>query len=119
MTNSLPDIPRPLLARHVGCFYRVLSVMEERSEDFREALSNIARRARSLLQNFSDSNVQSIEQRMLDQRPRESGILSTRTQSSSQTVAAGFAHEAASLCSDTDSPPQNNFGELNWLNKYN
>ena len=60
--------------------------MEERSEDFREALSNIARQARSLLQNFSDTNVQPIEQRMLDQRPRESGILSTRTQSSSQTV---------------------------------
>lgn len=60
--------------------------MEERSEDFREALSNIARQARSLLQNFSDSNVQPIEQRMLDQRPRESGILSTRTRSSSQTV---------------------------------
>ena len=35
---------------------------------------------------FSDSNVQPIEQRMLDQRPRESGILSRRTQSSSQTV---------------------------------
>ena len=47
--------------------------MEERSEDFREALSNITRQVRSLLQNFSDdSNVQPIEQRMLDQRPRES-----------------------------------------------
>ena len=40
----------------------------------------------TVLQNFSDSNVQPIEQRMLDQRPRESGILSTRTRSSSQTV---------------------------------
>ena len=61
--------------------------MEERSEDFREALSNIARHARSLLQNFSDSNVQPSEQRMLDQRPRESGVLSsTRTPSSSQNV---------------------------------
>ena len=61
--------------------------MEERSEDSREALSNIDRQARSLLQNVSDSNVQPIEQRMLlDQRPRESRILSTRTQSSSQTV---------------------------------
>ena len=60
--------------------------MKERSEDFREALSNIARQERSLLQNFSDSNVQPIEQRMLDQRRRESGILSRRTQSSSQTV---------------------------------
>ena len=112
-TNSSPDLPRLLQDCHVGCFSRVLSVMEERSEDFREALSNIARQARSLLQNFSDSdffrlllsnylnwkiycddhsslslsfNVQPIEQRMLDQRPRESGILSTRTQSSSQTV---------------------------------
>ena len=60
--------------------------MEERSEDFQEALSNIAHQARSLLQNFNDSNVQPIEQRMLDQRPRESGIPSTRTPSSSQTV---------------------------------
>ena len=60
--------------------------MEERSEDFREALSNIARQARSLLQNFNDGNVQRIEKRMLDQRPRESGVLSTRTPSSSQTV---------------------------------
>ena len=84
-TNSSPDLPRLLQDCHVGCFSRVLSVMEERSEDFREALSNIARQARSLLQNFSDSNVQPIEQRMLDQRPRESGILSTRTQSASQT----------------------------------
>ena len=51
--------------------------MEERSEDFREELSNIARQARSLLQNFNDGNVQRIEKRMLDQRPRESGVLST------------------------------------------
>ena len=57
--------------------------MEERSEDFQEALSNISRQARSLMQNFSDSNVQLIEQQMLDQRPCESGILSMRTQSSS------------------------------------
>ena len=70
--------------RHVGCFYYVFSVIEERSEDFREALSNIARQARSFLQNFSDNNVQPIEQRMLDERPRESGVLlSTRTPSSS------------------------------------
>ena len=62
--------------------------MEERSEDFREALSNIARQARSLLQNFNDGNVQPIEQRMLNQRPRDSGagVLSTQTPSSSQTV---------------------------------
>ena len=59
--------------------------MEERSEDFREALSNIARQARSLLQNFNDSNVQPIEQRMLEQRPRDSGNISARTPSSSQT----------------------------------
>ena len=45
--------------------------MEERSEDFREALSNIARQARSLLQNFNDGDVQLIEKRMLDQMPRE------------------------------------------------
>jgi len=56
-----------------------------RSEDFREALSNIARQARSLFQNFNDSNVQPIEQRMLEQRPRDSGNISTRTPSSSQT----------------------------------
>ena len=63
----------PMMKLHVECFYHVLSVMEERSEDFREALSNITRQVRSLLQNFSDdSNVQPIEQRMLDQRPRES-----------------------------------------------
>ena len=61
--------------------------MGERSEDFREVLSNIARQAGSLLQNFSDSNVQPIEQRMLDERSRESGVLSsTRTPSSSPTV---------------------------------
>ena len=59
--------------------------MEERSEDFREALSNIARQARSLLQNFNDSNVQPIEQRMLEQRPRDSGNISATTPSSSQT----------------------------------
>ena len=54
---------------------------------WRKALSNIARQARSLMQNVSDSNVQPIEQRMLlDQRPRESRILSTRMQSSSLTV---------------------------------
>ena len=45
--------------------------MEERSEDFQEALSNIARQARSLLQNFNDGDVQLIEKRMLDQMPRE------------------------------------------------
>ena len=44
--------------------------MEERSEDFREALSNVARQASSLLQNVNDGNVQRIEKRMLDQRPR-------------------------------------------------
>ena len=60
--------------------------MKERTEDFREALSNIARQARSLLQNFHDDNVQRIVERMLDQRLRESGVLSTRTPSSSQTV---------------------------------
>lgn len=60
--------------------------MEERSEDFREALSNITRQARSLLQNFNDGNVQRIEKRMLDHRPCESGVLSTRTPSPSQTV---------------------------------
>ena len=86
-TNWSPDLHRSLQDRHAGCFYCVLSVMEERSEDSREALSNIDRQARSLLQNVSDSNVQPIEQRMLlDQRPRESRILSARTQSSSQTV---------------------------------
>ena len=69
-TNSSPDLPWPLQDRHVGCFYLVLSVMEVRSEDSREALSNIDRQARSLLRNVSDSNVQPTEQRMLlDQRP--------------------------------------------------
>ena len=82
-TNLSPDLPRPLQDRHFGCFYLVLSVMEERSEDSREALSNIARQARLLLQNVIDRNVQPIEQRMLlDQRPHELRILSTRTQSS-------------------------------------
>ena len=50
--------------------------MEERSEDFREALTNIARQARSLLENFSKSNVQPIEQRLVSQRLREAGVLS-------------------------------------------
>ena len=44
-TNLSPDLLRPLLDYHIGCFYRVLSVMEERSEDFREGLSIIARQA--------------------------------------------------------------------------
>ena len=60
--------------------------MEERSEALREALSNVARQARSLMQNFNDGNVQRIEKRILDQRPRESGVLFTQTPSSSQTV---------------------------------
>ena len=86
-TNLSPDLPRPLQDHPVGCFYRVLFVMEERSKGSWEALSNITRQARSLLQNVSDSNVQPIEQWMLlDQRPRELRILSTRTQSSSQTM---------------------------------
>ena len=86
--NSSPDPLRPLLVRHFGFACRCAISMEERSEDFREALSNIARHARSLLQNFNDGNVQPIEQRMLNQRPRDSGagVLSTQTPSSSQTV---------------------------------
>ena len=78
-TNSSPDLPRPLQDQNVGCFY----VIEERSKDFQEVLSNISRQARSLMQHFSDSNVQLIEQQMLDRRPCESGILSMRMQSSS------------------------------------
>ena len=35
---------------------------------------------------FNDGNMQRLEKRMLDQRPRESGVLSTRRSSSSQTV---------------------------------
>ena len=81
-TNSSPDFPRPLQDRHFGCFDRVLSVMEEKSERYQISL---VKQGQSLLQNFSDTNVQPIEQRMLDQRPRESGILSTRTQSSNLT----------------------------------
>ena len=38
MANTSPDLPRPLQDRHVEYFYCVLSVMDERSEDFREAL---------------------------------------------------------------------------------
>lgn len=56
--------------------------MAESSEDFREALLNIARQARSLVDNFNDGNVQPIEQRMLSQRHHETGVLSTRTPSS-------------------------------------
>ena len=56
--------------------------MAESSEDFREALLNIARQARSLVDNFNDGNVQPIEQRMLSQRRHETGVLSTRTPSS-------------------------------------
>ena len=56
--------------------------MAESSEDFREALLNIARQARSLVDNFNDGNVQPIEQRMLSQRHHETGVLSTGTPSS-------------------------------------
>ena len=41
-------------------------VIEERTENFREALTNIARQARSLQENFNESNVQPIEQPMLE-----------------------------------------------------
>ena len=51
--------------------------MAESSEDFREALLNIARQARSLVDNFNDGDVQPIEQRMLSQRNHETGVLST------------------------------------------
>lgn len=50
--------------------------MEEKSDDFREALTNIARQARSLLENFNESNMQPIEQRLVSQRSREAGVLS-------------------------------------------
>ena len=40
-------------------------VIEERTENFREVLTNIARQARSLQENFNESNVQPIEQPML------------------------------------------------------
>ena len=56
--------------------------MAESSEDFREAILNVARQARSLVDNFNDGNVQPIEQRMLSQRHHETGLLSTRTPSS-------------------------------------
>lgn len=69
--NSSPDPLRRLLASHFGFACRCAISMEERIEDFREALSNIARQARSLLQNFNDGNVQPIEQRMLNQKPRD------------------------------------------------
>ena len=41
-------------------------VIEERTENFREALTSIARQARSLQENFNESNVQPIEQPMLE-----------------------------------------------------
>ena len=41
-------------------------VIEERTENFREALTNIARQARSLQETFNESNVQPIEQPMLE-----------------------------------------------------
>ena len=69
--NSSPDPLWRLLASHFGFACRCAISMEERIEDFREALSNIARQARSLLQNFNDGNVQPIEQRMLNQKPRD------------------------------------------------
>jgi len=50
-TNMSQDLPQPLQDRHVGCFYHV--------------------------KNFKESNVQPIEQGMMDQRPCESGILLT------------------------------------------
>ena len=51
--------------------------MAESSEDFRDALLNIARQARPLVDNFNDGDVQPIEQRMLSQRNHETGVLST------------------------------------------
>ena len=39
---------------------------EERKENFREALTNIARQARSLQENFNESNVQPFEQPILE-----------------------------------------------------
>ena len=53
--------------------------MAESSEDFREALLNIARQARSLVDNFNDGNVQPIEQRMLSQRHHETGVFDANT----------------------------------------
>jgi len=41
-------------------------VIEERTKNFREALTNIARQARSLQENFNESNVQPIEQPVLE-----------------------------------------------------
>ena len=50
-------------------------MMEERSEDIRDALTNIAQQARSLLQNFDNSNVDPIEQRLVGRR-RDASVLS-------------------------------------------
>jgi len=41
-------------------------VIEERREDFRETLADIAREARSLLENYNESNVQPIKQPVLE-----------------------------------------------------
>ena len=41
-------------------------MIEGRREDFREALADIARQARSLLENYNESNVQPIEQPVLE-----------------------------------------------------
>ena len=62
-------------------------VMAEGGEGFRETLSNIARQARSLLENFNDTNVQSIEQRLLQQRPLEF-VPTTRSSAPHQTIAS-------------------------------
>ena len=50
-------------------------MMEERSDDIRDALTSIAQQAKSLLQNFDNSNVDPIEQRLVGRR-RDASVLS-------------------------------------------
>ena len=56
--------PRPLSASDTAILGAL--VIEERREDFREALTDIALQARSLQENFNESNMQLIEQPILE-----------------------------------------------------
>ena len=81
-TNSPPDYKTAIL----DAFTAFFQLWRKKAKIFEKRYQiSLIKQGQSLLQNFSDTNVQPIEQRMLDQRPRESGILSTRTQSSNLT----------------------------------
>ena len=73
-------------------------MMEERSDDIRDALTNIAQQARSLLQNFDNSNVDPIEQRLVDRR-RDASVLSPGipTSGTSTSIPSNTGHNVQGL----------------------